>query len=247
MRILAIADTHGRDTWKKYTKDITEFDKVVLLGDYIDSFTLSDKQIIDNLSDLIQFKKDNHDKVELLLGNHCLQYYFLGTRSYMCSGFRQSYADEIHRLFYQNKQLFKAAYQINKGNEHGTTSRWLFTHAGLSRLFLKSLQKRIPDNILKLENKDYATYLNEVFNAIPSYLADVSHYRGGMGNWGGPFWADMREFSKDSYIPGLNMVMGHQPLQHKEEKVFKDGTKLIWVDTESVRTPTEDAVLILDI
>ena len=237
MKFLQIfGDTHGRTNWQQKI-DLSSNEKIVFLGDYVDSFHIEDMQIINNLKTLIQLKKDNRDKIELLLGNHDLMYYFLGDKTYMCSGFRRSYSDEIHRLFYENKQLFNAAYQEDN---------WLFTHAGLSRLFLKKLQTRIPNKILKLENKDYATYLNEIFRSIPSYLSDVSFYRGGLENWGGPFWMDQREYSKDSHIKGLNQIVGHQPVPEQMTEEFgKD--KIIWIDTESHPSCKQESMYSLSI
>lgn len=244
MRIQVFGDLHGRNNWKERV-DLTA-DKIIFLGDYVDSFTISDLQIIQNLQDIIAFKKEHIHKVALLLGNHDLMYYFLGERLFQCTGFRASYANELHRLYSENKHFFQVAFQIDKGYIDKTNVTYLFTHAGLSRLFLKKLQKKIPSDIIKIEDNDYAKYLNTIFDSVPNYLADISFYRGGLENWGGIFWADMKEFSKDSYIKGLSQIVGHQPIENITIKEFgKD--KIIWIDTESVREPIEEAVYNLEV
>ena len=76
--ILVIPDIHGRLFWLDKTKDISDYDKVIFLGDYLDPYkdeNITVKDAIENFKKIIQFKKDNLDKVVLLLGNHDLPYY----------------------------------------------------------------------------------------------------------------------------------------------------------------------------
>lgn len=69
MKIRVIGDLHGRDWWKRKV-ETGDSDLNIFLGDYVDSYTVSDEQIINNLLDIIEFKKSYEDKVILLLGNH---------------------------------------------------------------------------------------------------------------------------------------------------------------------------------
>lgn len=240
MELLVLGDIHGRNTWKEYTKDINTFDKVIFLGDYVDDFTKTDEEIILNLKEIINFKKSKYHKVELLLGNHDMLYYTIpNNRLWRCSGYRETYALQINQLFQKNKNCFKPCYQL--GN-------WFFSHAGLNKGFLKNLQKRVPKSVIDIKNKDYATYINEIFKATPNYLADISYYRGGNSDYGGPFWADLREFSENSYISKLNQVCGHQPVEEIQTKEFGKGkTKMIWIDTESHPSGKEPSKITLQI
>ena len=54
--------------------NIKNYDKVVFLGDYVDSFTISNIASYENLKDIIRLKKRDPNKVVLLLGNHDIQY-----------------------------------------------------------------------------------------------------------------------------------------------------------------------------
>ena len=74
-RIITLGDTHGRPYWKDMI-DNSEFDLVVFLGDYVDSYEIDDAHTIENLLSIIDYKKGNMDSCILLLGNHDIQYFF---------------------------------------------------------------------------------------------------------------------------------------------------------------------------
>ena len=77
MKIAIIGDLHGKNCYKKLLKDkIDSFDKIIFMGDYSDDswITFTDKEIVDNLKEVIEFKKKYKNKVELLIGNHDFQY-----------------------------------------------------------------------------------------------------------------------------------------------------------------------------
>lgn len=71
--ILVCGDIHGRKFWKKPCENIEPYDKVIFLGDYLDPYDfehISVPQAIVNFEDILELKKNNMDKVVLLLGNH---------------------------------------------------------------------------------------------------------------------------------------------------------------------------------
>ena len=72
MKTLTVGDLHGKDVWKEI--DTIRYDKIIFVGDYVDCFTTSNVEIKHNLEQIIRYKKDNMDKVVLLLGNHDVQY-----------------------------------------------------------------------------------------------------------------------------------------------------------------------------
>ena len=51
MKVNVIPDIHGEVKWKKVIDE--SCDKIIFLGDYVDSFTVSNDQIITNLKDII--------------------------------------------------------------------------------------------------------------------------------------------------------------------------------------------------
>ncbi len=168
-KILTIGDIHGRDYWKFIThgssyefeqwvtmvnaganpmddlfkEDYPYFsaDKIVFVGDYVDSFTISNVEIKKNLEDIIFFKKTLPNKVVLLWGNHDVQYFI---PNQICSGYRPEARWDLQILFESNKDLFQMAY--HEGD-------YLWTHAGLLKPVLSvaaSADRTLPHNILTL-------------------------------------------------------------------------------------------------
>ena len=72
-KVLILPDIHGRKFWKKPCENIDNYDKVVFLGDYLDPYNfefISVEEAIKNFKEIIELKRNNMDKVVLLLGNH---------------------------------------------------------------------------------------------------------------------------------------------------------------------------------
>lgn len=103
MKHAIIGDLHGRDNWRDiYSR---AFDKIVFLGDYVNSDTFSDAAILENPERIINLKKKYPEKIVLLLGNHDVQY--LHFPRYRCTGFSPSMQPELTNLFNTNRYLFQ--------------------------------------------------------------------------------------------------------------------------------------------
>jgi predicted MPP superfamily phosphohydrolase len=217
MKILAIGDIHGRDIWKE--ANFGNYDKVVFIGDYVDSYSTSDWDTFLNLKEIIEQKKAKPDKIVLLLGNHDIQY--LHFPLHRCSGFRQFSQNDLTALFVANKDLFQVAFQVKN---------YLFTHAGVSRKWY--------NQHLHYFTKDRIKTVGEVLNAM--YLADdedayaalfqVGYLRGGDGLCGGIVWADQRE-TKADFLFGHHQIVGHSPVPDIDTVEF-DGmeTSITYID-----------------
>lgn len=205
MKIMIIPDIHGRSIWKYDVKE-QEVDKYIFLGDYTDSFILSNIAILHNLKEIIQFKNDNLDKVELLLGNHDLQYMYNDLSRFGCSGYRPEALYDLHDLFRNNKHLFKNCYQIDN---------WIFSHAGIQHnwfleRFKGNLNESIADQINNPKNRNQEDALYQ-----------VGSMRGGMRyDVGGPFWCDRQELKKP--LENFNQVVGHTPVKKNIEYKYKN-------------------------
>lgn len=196
MRILVFGDLHGENGWRKHVEKINQYDYVVFMGDYMDSFTHLDVELIENLNNLIDFKDAYKDKVILLLGNHDNHYIYSDFPETRCSGFRSHIYLRAKTRYKNNLDLFDAAFQ---------TEDILFTHGGLLNIHYQHL-----NNILSKE-KDmrYDTYLNMMFKNKPRSMFMVSGFRGGGDSHSGIFWADWAELKNEKeYLP-LNQVVGH--------------------------------------
>jgi protein-L-isoaspartate(D-aspartate) O-methyltransferase len=113
---------HGENRWQSHVEKIDQYDYIVFMGDYMDSFTHLDVELIENLSQIINFKGTYPNKVILLLGNHDNQYAFLDYQETRCSGFRQHISVRAKMRYRNNFDLFTVAFQtqlldVKKGNK----------------------------------------------------------------------------------------------------------------------------------
>ncbi|TAF73774.1 MAG: hypothetical protein EAZ53_11110 [Bacteroidetes bacterium] len=209
MKILTIPDLHGKDIWTKI--DFAQYDKVVFVGDYVDSFTHTDQDILDNLRAIIEFKKANHTKVELLLGNHDIQYLF--QKKYRCSGHRISMDETLHTEYAQNQELFKYIFQLGKH---------VWTHAGISNAWFNHIKPILPHYGFEPDSSSTQSSINILAKYEFNKLVMASSLRGGSDKASRIFWADIREVEFDNLI-GIHQYVGHS----KVKKIIQH-TKADW-------------------
>ena len=221
MKTISIGDIHGLNLWNEINPD--KYDKIIFIGDYVDSFDISSHEIITNLLNIITFKKSYNDKVELLWGNHDLQYLFLSDQ-FRCTGFRDNYAIQLTTIFNENYKLFKLAYQVKN---------YLWTHAGISNRWFN---ERLIPFLTAQENSEESgekekTYkfnnladeLNYLFDKQTSCLFDICSKRGGYKPVGGPFWLDKTDAQKTP-LKGYQQIVGHNRVGYISSFI-KDSTK----------------------
>ena len=210
MKTINIGDIHGKTIWK--TIDPELYNKIIFLGDYVDSFDESNMTIENNLLDIIQFKKDFNDKVVLLLGNHDLQYLF---QYYLhgCSGYRSEMYTALHKIFTENKDLFCIAYEYDNT---------IWTHAGIHAGWYEYRFKYKDETIL-------SDRLNHAFDDYYKPLFDVGYIRGGDHDVGGPFWCDINELSSKP-LHGYNQIVGHNRVKYIK-KIYKYNQEIVFIDT----------------
>jgi 3',5'-cyclic AMP phosphodiesterase CpdA len=215
-KLIAIGDLHGRDVWKQIDPD--QYDHIIFLGDYTDSFVMSDASILRNLLAIIDFQERHPDKVTLLLGNHDIQYaYFPANR---CSGFRLAMQPDLTDLFRTYRKQFCVASQ---------TDNYLFTHAGLTNRWWVWAQRQ-SKRLSGWADLPLAMQLNRLLaSAERDLLFSVGRARGGV-QLGGPLWADQRETLADP-LSGWHQVVGHTPQESGIYTVdFGGGTALTYAD-----------------
>ncbi len=245
MKILFVADLHGEDLWKKAIEK--EYDLIIFLGDYFDSFHVPIKKQIENFKNLIDFGNSNKDKTVFLLGNHDIHYLLYDTPYFYTmrgSGFNEKLVVPINSLYNYNKYLFKVAWQ--KDNI-------LVTHAGVLQkyydLFLKEFHKNFS-------NFNIALFLNTLWEKKSGLLMKIGKSRGGYDNQGGIFWADMQELLEDP-LQGYIQIVGHTPIKdiidtNTNQNVFiykenwNEKTRLIFIDCLIYRDDKEDNPLFFE-
>lgn len=196
MGIIAIGDIHGRASWKipAFTE---KWDKFIFVGDYWDSFNIPYIEQLHNFREICKFKRDNSDKVILLIGNHDFHYMpVAGIYGDQYSGYQHGKAMEIGYEIQQNMDILQMAYK------HG---EYLFTHAGVTNTWLNWTKNFV--DLENMENKPVDEYINKLFkykphlflfNGIDGYGDDVTQ---------SPIWVRPRSLNEDAldYIH----VVGH--------------------------------------
>lgn len=219
MKLLNIPDIHGKEIWKKAIAH-NDWDHVVFLGDFTDNKYIHDYEIVSNLKDIIKYKKENYDKTTLLWSNHDLQYLYPDIHHYRTSDFRESYANELYKIFIENKNMFRYIKQINS---------FIFTHAGIHKSWWDStLHTR---ELLKIQNLPLVDQINLLATTEHEYiLSEIGIERGGRQPVGGPIWSDWNEFkSRYDLIPGFKQIVGHSKVGKVIQKMGKEHFLLnIW-------------------
>lgn len=207
MKLIAVGDIHTRDIWKDIIEKHDTAEHIVFFGDYVDPYYEIDEipsgiQVIQTLNDIIQFKKENMDKVTLLIGNHDAHYIWLGEIQ-KCSRFNNFIANKLNMIYNHDIELFQIAYQIDNH---------LFTHAGVSTKWVYEHDEYLIQNGLNDSN------IGEVLNRINetsegrSRLNQVGYFRGGDSGVGGPLWADLKD-TDESYLPNMHQYCGHSKVK----------------------------------
>lgn len=244
LKILTVGDIHGRETWKEFifgsierfedwalecasgeyvrpwneTIDLifSDIDQIIFVGDYFDSFTVSNLVMKKNVEDLFLFKRCYPEKVVLLWGNHDVHYW---DRDQQCSGFRSEMFFDFNELLRNNRDYLQLAHQI--GNV-------LWSHAGVTDSFYEKLMlekheedladhKRMTATIDGMSEKPHlsketiADFLNEHMKMGWNRIYNVGKRRGGFDYIPGPLWADKTELLNNP-LDSIFQFVGHTPV-----------------------------------
>ena len=220
MKHIVIGDLHGQDIWQHV--NTKSYDKVIFLGDYVDSYTLSDLVILENLKKIIALKKRQPEKIVLLLGNHDAHY--LHYPRFECSGFRPSMQRDLTTLLCKNADLFQVAYQKNN---------YLFTHAGVTNNWYSEIMRLPVLQQICEQEETLAAQLNRLEKTTyRASLYDAGIERGGFG-YGGPLWADLKETFTDM-LHGYHQVVGHTRVE-EIRTVSYTGRSMTYADVLSTK------------
>lgn len=242
-KILIIGDVHGRQFWKDACynhKD--EFENIIFLGDYLSPYPdegITNKKAIEVFHEVLDFKKENMDKVVLLIGNHDLSYF--NTEICECRTDHQNWS-KINSTFFENIKLFNLACEKEINGK-----RYFFSHAGVKKEWLKLIigywfNWDDPDKLppaWMFDNYFHVAYDGDG-NSEAQYnfegpIACYSLYRGWGGYKNGSIvWADIREYARgedlESEFENVVFVCGHTQLA--DEPVIKE-----WVMDLDCRKP----------
>jgi hypothetical protein len=261
MKTITIGDIHGRDCWKKiifggdsefqnWCENPTDlgYDKIIFIGDYVDSFNITGPNILLNLKDILKFKVAAPDKVVLLFGNHDWQY--ITNQRY--TGFAFEMAFDYKTLFFENLHLFDLAYYQKVGDRDV-----IWTHAGITNRWLKEFFETYKEKLEKFDmimngeninNPEFIVdCLNFALQTLCQNLSDVGYESGGNHPTGGPIWVRIGPLYKDP-LPNITQIVGHTHMKDIIHFEAWDGANIIMVDCLDFQSDknTEKNCLVID-
>lgn len=213
MKLIALGDTHGRSKWKEIVERENDADKIIFIGDYFDAKDggYSANRQIENFKDIVELKRNNPDKVILLIGNH--DFHYLNGVNEEYSSYQFGYAKDINAVLQPvvDEGLLQMCYKQDNN---------LFSHAGLTKTWCKNCGIDINN-------------LQESVNDL--FKSDITKFKFTMGDnfsYGGnditqpPIWVRPQSLVKDM-VDGIVCIVGHT--QVKEVTVLNDDN-LILID-----------------
>jgi hypothetical protein len=198
--ILIVPDIHGRDFWKPA---LDYKGMVIFLGDYTDPYPqegFTQDHAYKGLLQIVEFKKQNPDRVILLVGNHELHYY---SRRYAAGRFDPEYFERYNQILTgkDTANLFQLCKQIDN---------ILFIHAGLTKAWYDAHYSEFSKLGNTLEER-----LNNLFRTNLTAFDEASYYRYGFHPSGSPLWADVSEFLDETehFDNSIKQIIGHTQLR----------------------------------
>ena len=196
--IIICADIHCRDFYKPVLE--IQDRPIIFLGDYLDPYDFEGFSFdhgLDNLEEIIQFKKDNPDRVTLLWGNHDFNSLW---QENWASRFQPS--ARAYNLYKENFKLFDLYKVIDNV---------LFTHAGICDGWYKV--HSIKD-IIHFLDVQWNEFLQDPFEESGLAIFDCGQARWGLQPYGGPLWHDVGESYENNPIDYIQ-IFGHTYLRQK--------------------------------
>ncbi|MDR2498065.1 MAG: metallophosphoesterase [Tannerellaceae bacterium] len=226
--ILIVPDVHGRSFWEPALKYEGE---IVFLGDYLDPYPsekIDAAQALETFKNIVDFKRQNPERVTLLIGNHELHYY---DTQYRCTRFSHTNYETVHTILTaeETKDYFCICRKIENV---------IFIHAGI----LKGWYDEHAESLAEF-GEGIDDQLNNLFKADKEPFGEVSAlYRGGDSDYGSPIWADFREIISEQEVfdPECMQVIGHtqftsaEPLVHKNVRLV-DNRKLYVLEDGAIK------------
>lgn len=217
MKTLVISDVHGRTIWKDIIKkETSNIDRIVFLGDYVDSFDISPEQQRQVLEEVFEFKKTSEKPVILLIGNHDLSYIPVDGQINPCSGYQPYSAPKYEEIYEKNKEHLQACFV----DEHGV----IYSHAGISTIWLK-------DNNIEYQkstSQELGEYVNKAWKTNPKAFWYNVEDRSGYGQHPAqsPTW--IRPRTLVDYSVDALQIVGHTRVRYIDHP--PKGIKIYLVD-----------------
>jgi hypothetical protein len=208
MKTIVIGDIHGRTIWKQIVIENPDFDKLVFIGDYFDSFDITFNKQLENFQDILQYKKDNLDKVVLLIGNHDFHYLNIAVDlNERYTGYQLASHFVINEVLEQaiKENLIQMCYIWDKN---------ICSHAGITRTWCKwNLSKRKGSIII---NKSLENEVNDKFKYQPKvfkFTMGSRYSNSGDDICQTPIWVRPVSLFRDG-LRNCKQIVGHTQMEH---------------------------------
>jgi predicted phosphodiesterase len=212
MKIVAIGDIHGRDTWEQIVRSEKDSDLFIFVGDYFDSKEHIPATLqLSNFKNICHLKRQFADKVILLFGNH--DWHYMRSSSEHYTGFQARYSTEIAEAVH----LALTGHLVQMCCLH---DNYLFSHAGITNTWLNN-------NGYKGEQID--DFVNDSLKLHPNRFRFTPGRNGsaiGDDITQSPIWVRPDSLLTDC-PQGYTQVVGHT----KQKQITFVENKLILIDT----------------
>lgn len=200
MKTIAIGDLHGHDTWKQIVDKHPDANRIIFIGDYVDSFDIPGLEQADNLRKIIEFKETSDKDVILLIGNHD-HHYWPGVGYTGTSGYQPAMKATFEYEFETYKDLFQMCF---------LDQDYIYSHAGITKEWLSYNDIDSANPVMMIET------INGLFKHEPHifsfYPEDTSCYGDHIRQ--SPIWVRPASLYRNG-IDNLQIV-GHTPQKRIE-------------------------------
>lgn len=206
--MLIIPDVHGRMFWRSAVQKYPDL-PTIFLGDYLDPYTYYDgilpSEALEEFKDILHFKKQNSDRVTLLLGNHDVHYFDAKLNSSRKDWGNQ---EKLQKLFVKNLKHFALAKYIKVRDKE-----YLYSHAGIIpewlELHFPTLDTSNIENLSSFLN-DHVNDLDAFKKFVCEALMDISASRWGYAQYPSMVWADVEDHQyQKRRLPNAYQIFGH--------------------------------------
>lgn len=194
MKRCIFGDLHGHydSFFKLYAKE--EPDEVILLGDYLDSFTINSQGCANCLNSILKLKEDHEKhsgKFIILLGNHELHYVLPGE---YYSGHKLETQGLVYKVL--SESILNGTIQPIYFEDNT-----IYSHAGITNTWMDNNGLESLEEVNKVES-----------------ILDLGKFRfTGFNRYGdsvesGPMWVRPKSLTKDHY-QNYTQIVGHTPMK----------------------------------
>lgn len=196
MKSVIISDLHNRVDWIDDFVSKTDYDELIFLGDYFDSWgdTVAGAT---KTANWLKWALDNYQNTTWLLGNHDMPYRFPWNTYLSCPGWTPLKSRAVNEIITQEDWAKFKLVHVTQG--------FVLSHAGILEDIFTHPIKGLSISTIEDECKEA---LVKASNGVPSPVTSAGRDRGGSVSLpgGGITWCDWNSLEP---IPGFTQIVGH--------------------------------------